>query len=166
MLDQRDVTQSHFGDLCAHKVMPSQLKANFSIKPNSLYCNSTNNHYIVISEKAKISRVYSNLPSKLVLCFIFWNRRLLRKFHCVAARAVELKFHYVIALRPTWMSMCVPEVGERRRRMQWILMQSEKEPWRKPICYLYQASLHGAKLPLTVMHCKWLISAILRDCLS
>lgn len=65
------MTQSHFGDLCAHKVMPSLLKANFSIKPNSFYCNSTNNHYIVIFEKAKISRVYSNLPSKLVLCFFF-----------------------------------------------------------------------------------------------
>ena len=78
---------------------------------------------------------------------------------CHRTWCVELKFHYVIALGPMWMSMCVHEMGERIGCMQRILMGIEKEPWKKPICYLYLTALHGAKLPLIVMCCKsdWLV---------
>lgn len=48
--------------------------------------------------------------------------------------------------------------GDCTGHMQWILMQSEQEPWKKPVCYLYRAhtSLQSSR---AVMHCKsdWLV---------
>lgn len=97
--------------------------------------------------------IYIKLDSRFVL---FEQMPILQN---ISVAPVEDRFHYVPALSPIWMSMCVHEVGECLRRMQRILMGTEKEPWRKPICYLYRATPCGAKLPLTVMHSKsdWLV---------
>lgn len=65
----------------------------------------------------------------------------------------------ILVLWYDFSQLCLNEVGEYIRHKQQILMETEKEPRRKTICYLYQAALHGVKLPLAVMHSKsdWLV---------
>lgn len=126
------------GDLCTFKTC-------FLVWTATRYWN-LHNHLDIFKRVQTRWHLESDAPSNLFLCR--WTR--CRFCTNLIVSQTSFKNRCANSWRLIWMSMCVCAVVGRTCGEYWWKLK--KEPWRKPICYLYQTALH--ELPLTVMHCK------------